>query len=58
MCLRSGHTALMASEVAVFKGSLNNLFGLYGFFLFLLSRGTTHFNLFANAKVLPGVALG
>lgn len=58
MCLRSGHTALMASEVAAFKGTLNNLFGLYGFFLFLLFRGTTRFNLFANAKVLPGLALG
>lgn len=44
MCLRSGHTALMASEVAAFKGSLNNLFGLNGFFVFLLFRGTTHFN--------------
>lgn len=48
---------LMASEVAAFKGLLNNLLGLYGFLLFLLFRGTTHFNLFANAKELPGVAL-
>lgn len=47
----------MASEVAAFKGLLNNLLGLYAFLLFLLFRGTTHFNLFANAKELPGVAL-
>ena len=47
----------MAAEVAAFKGLPNNLLGLYGFLLLLLFRGTTHFNLFANAKELPGVAL-